>query len=91
MTQPIETKQPQEEGLIIKSPIVGTFYRAPNEGSKPFVELNDEVSETDVVCIIEAMKMNNEIISPYSGKIIEIFVLDGEAVEFDQPLMRIQQ
>ena len=81
----------QKEGLReIKSPMVGTFYRAPNPGAKPFVEVDDEIKPGDVVCIIEAMKLMNEIKSEVSGKIVEILVENGEPVEYGQPLFLVK-
>ena len=77
-------------GNIIKSPIVGTFYRKPSPEKPPFVNIGDTVSEGDVVCIVEAMKMMNEIKSEYSGKIISIPPSDGQPVEFDQTLIIIE-
>jgi len=77
-------------GNIIKSPIVGTFYRKPSPEKPPFVNVGDTVSEGDVVCIVEAMKMMNEIKSEYSGKIISILPSDGQPVEFDQTLIIIE-
>ena len=77
-------------GNIIKSPIVGTFYRKPSPEKPPFVNIGDTVNEGDVVCIVEAMKMMNEIKSEYSGKIISILPSDGQPVEFDQTLIIIE-
>ena len=77
-------------GNIIKSPIVGTFYRKPSPEKPPFVNVGDTVSEGDVVCIVEAMKMMNEIKSEYSGKIISILPSDGQPIEFDQTLIIIE-
>ena len=86
---PIESKT-EIIGNIIKSPIVGTFYRKPSPEKPPFVNIGDTVSEGDVVCIVEAMKMMNEIKSEYSGKIISILPSDGQPVEFDQTLIIIE-
>ena len=77
-------------GNIIKSPIVGTFYRKPSPEKPPFVNVGDTVSEGDVVCIVEAMKMMNEIKSEYPGKIISILPSDGQPIEFDQTLIIIE-
>jgi acetyl-CoA carboxylase biotin carboxyl carrier protein len=79
------------EGHVVKAPIVGTFYRAPSPDSDPFVEVGDSVSEGDVLCIIEAMKLMNEIECETSGTIQEILVEDAEPVEFDQPLFVIDE
>ena len=86
---PIESNT-EVKGNIIKSPIVGTFYRKPSPEKPPFVNIGDTVSEGDVVCIVEAMKMMNEIKSEYSGKIISILPSDGQPVEFDQTLIIIE-
>ncbi len=76
---------------IIKSPMVGTFYRAPAPNSKAFVNVNDEITENQTLCVIEAMKLMNEIPSNTSGKITEIFVENGQPVEFGQPLFRLEK
>ena len=74
----------------MKSPMVGTFYRAPSPGAKPFVEEGDIINPGDVVCIIEAMKLMNEIKAEVKGEIIKILVENGEPVEFGQPLFLIR-
>ena len=76
-------------GSSIKSPIVGTFYRKPAPDKPPYVELGDHVNTGDVVCIVEAMKMMNEIKSEFTGIVTAISVEDGEPVEFDQSLITI--
>ena len=86
-----ETEADAAEGHVVKAPIVGTFYRAPSPDSAPFVEVGDSVSEGDVLCIIEAMKLMNEIECETSGTIEEILVEDAEPVEFDQPLFVIDE
>ena len=86
---PIESNA-EVKGNIIKSPIVGTFYRKPSPEKPPFVNIGDTVNEGDVVCIVEAMKMMNEIKSEYSGKIISILPSDGQPIEFDQTLIIIE-
>lgn len=73
----------------IKSPIPGNFYRAPAPGAKPFVEIGDVISEGDVVCIIESMKLMNEIKSPFSGKVVDILVENGKPVEKEQTIILI--
>ena len=78
---------PEESGDSITSPIVGTFYRKPAPDKAAFVEVGDHVNVGDVVCIVEAMKMMNEIKSEFSGKVSAIKVNDGEPVEFDQQLI----
>lgn len=88
-----ETKQiemEQEEGNIVKSPMVGTFYIKPSPTAEAYVEVGKEVKKGDVLCIIEAMKLMNEIESEYAGTVVEILVKDGEAVEYGTPLFRIR-
>ena len=75
---------------IIKSPIIGTFYRKPSPDKDVFVNVGDTVGEGDVLCVIEAMKLFNEIESDVSGKIVKILVEDASPVEFDQPLFLIE-
>lgn len=75
--------------ITIKSPIIGTFYRKPSPDKPLFVEVGQTISEGDVLCIIEAMKLFNEIESEVSGKVIKILVDDSSPVEFDQPLFLI--
>jgi acetyl-CoA carboxylase biotin carboxyl carrier protein len=84
-------EEEKKENLIeIKAPMVGTFYRAPSPGAKPFVETGDTVNPGDVVCIIEAMKLMNEIKSEIAGKVREILVENGQPVEFGQTLFLIE-
>jgi acetyl-CoA carboxylase biotin carboxyl carrier protein len=75
---------------IVKSPIVGTFYRAPAPGAKPFVEVGSRVKKGDVLCIIEAMKIMNEVKSDVDGVVEEILVENGQPVEYGQPLFKIR-
>jgi acetyl-CoA carboxylase biotin carboxyl carrier protein len=77
------------EGPMIKAPMIGTFYRAPSPESANYVEVGDKVTADSVVCIIEAMKVMNEIKAEVSGTIAEILVDNSKPVEFDQPLFRI--
>lgn len=79
----------QEEGYVVKAPMVGTFYRAPSPNSPAFVDVGKSVSEGDTLCIIEAMKLLNEIESDVSGVVKKILVENGEPVEFGQPLFII--
>src|SRR5690625_1244324 len=74
----------------IKSPMVGTFYQAPSPESEPYVKVNSQVNENTIVCIVEAMKLFNEIEAEISGEIVEILVEDGELVEYGQPLFRVK-
>lgn len=75
--------------VIVKSPIIGTFYRKPSPDKPSFVEVGQSISKGDVLCVIEAMKLFNEIESDFSGKIVKILVDDQSPVEFDQPLFII--
>ncbi|MCS7284777.1 MAG: acetyl-CoA carboxylase biotin carboxyl carrier protein [Hydrogenobacter thermophilus] len=74
---------------VIKSPLVGTFYRSPSPGAPPFVEVGDIVSSGQVLCIIEALKVMNEIESDVRGRVVKILVENGETVEYGQPLFLI--
>tara|TARA_B100002049_G_C16003290_1_gene342492 strand:+ start:230 stop:670 length:441 start_codon:yes stop_codon:yes gene_type:complete len=85
----ISESKTHSEGEKITSPMVGTFYTAPSPGAKPFVSVGDEINEGDVVCIVEAMKMMNEIKSDFSGKITAIMAENAEPVEFGQSLFLI--
>lgn len=76
-------------GKIIKSPIIGTFYAAAAPGKPAFVSVGSKVKKGNVVCIVESMKLMNEINSEFDGTVAEIYVGDGQAVEFDQPLFRL--
>ncbi len=84
-----EVNQESREGNFITSPMVGTFYASASPGAKPFINVGDLVAEGDVVCIVEAMKMMNEIKSEFTGKVSAINIEDGEPVEFDQSLIVI--
>lgn len=85
-----ESKQEsQPDGDVVKSPIVGTFYRAPSPDADNFVNVGDKVEKGQTLCIVEAMKIMNEIESEYSGEVKKVLVEDAEAVEFEQPLFII--
>jgi len=86
---PEPAAEPVETGHVVKSPMVGTFYRAANPGSKPFAEIGDPIKEGDPICIIEAMKIMNEIEADKSGTVTRILCENGQAVEFGQPLFVI--
>lgn len=74
---------------VIKSPMVGTFYKSPNPDAQPFVKVGDHISNETVVCIIEAMKVFNEIPAEVSGKVVAALVENGEPVEYGQPLFKV--
>ena len=76
--------------IIIKSPIIGTFYRKPSPDKEPFVKIGDNIKKGDVICIIEAMKMMNEIKSDFEGKVAAIEINDGQPVEYGQTIFIIQ-
>ena len=88
----IMPEQPEEllYGDEIKAPLVGTFYVAPSEGAEPFVSVGDKVKKGQVIGIVEAMKLMNEVESEYDGTVAAILVENGEMVEYGQPLMVIQ-
>lgn len=99
VTQETKKESPAEKSLetesdsslhVIKSPIVGTFYRAPAPDADAYVQVGDTVSAGSVLCIIEAMKLMNEIESDVEGKIVKILVENGKPVEYNQPLFMIQ-
>lgn len=92
--KPVETNETKSnfennDYITIKSPIIGTFYRKPAPDKPNFIESGDTISEGDVLCVVEAMKLFNEIESEFSGKIVKILVEDASPVEFDQPLFLI--
>jgi len=93
-TEPQQAADEASEALApaghqVKSPMVGTFYRSPSPDAAAFIEVGSEVKKGDTICIVEAMKMMNQIEADTSGKIMAILVDDGDAVEFDQPLVVI--
>ena len=96
-SQPVQPKEEKVEApvkksdKVIKSPMVGTFYKAPAAGAPPFVEVGGLVAQGEVVCIIEAMKLMNEIESDFSGKIVKCLVKDGDMIEYGQPLFKIRE
>ena len=87
---PASVEEPQGQGEVIPSPIVGTFYASPSPDSEPYVKVGSRVSEDTIVCIIEAMKVMNEIKAQTSGTIVEILCKAGQAIEFDEPLFKIE-
>jgi len=86
-----DTKKTDDDSkyITIKSPIIGTFYRKPSPDKPPFVEVGSTINQGDVLCVIEAMKLFNDIESEVSGKIVKILVDDSSPVEFDQPLFLV--
>ncbi len=89
---PIETGQASEDAAlhIVTSPIVGTFYRAPSPGAEPYVKPGDQVSEGTILCLVEAMKLMNEIPSDIEGEVVRIYVENARPVEFGQKLFGIR-
>jgi acetyl-CoA carboxylase biotin carboxyl carrier protein len=90
---PSETKKeetPSGNFTTVKAPMIGTFYRSAGEGKEPFVKVGDKVKKGDVLCIIEAMKLFNEIQSEVSGKIVKVMTDNAQAVEYDQPLFLVE-
>ena len=88
---PVAAKEAEESDIIyVKSPMVGTFYRSPSPESKPFAEIGSKVTETSAVCIIEAMKIMNEIQSEVKGTIVEALVENGQPVEYGQKLFKLK-
>lgn len=86
---PQESADDESKYITIKSPIIGTFYRKPGPDKPSFVEVGSEISKGDVLCVIEAMKLFNDIESEVAGKIVKILVDDSSPVEFDQPLFLV--
>ena len=82
--------EPEPVGLVIKSPMVGTFYRAGSPGAKPLADIGQAIKAGDAVCIIEAMKIMNEIESDHGGTITQVLVENGQPVEFGQPLFIVE-
>ena len=87
---PAAAKEPEVKGKAITSPMVGTFYSASSPDANPFVEVGSNINTGDVVCIIEAMKLMNEIKSEHSGKVVQICVKNGDPVEYGQVLMYVE-
>lgn len=86
-----ETKKEAKNQIEVKAPMVGTFYKSPAPEANPYVEIGDSVKEGDVLCIIEAMKLMNEIKSDIGGKIVDILVENGQPIEFGQVLFLVEQ
>ena len=88
-TQPVQ-EEPKEEYKEIKSPMVGTFYSKPSPDKEEFVKVGDKVKKGQVVCIIEAMKLMNEIEAEFDGEVVEVCLNDGEAVEYGKSLFKLK-
>ena len=87
---PVVEAAPVPTGHVVKSPMVGTFYRSASPGSKPFVEIGSAIKEGDPICIVEAMKIMNEIECDMTGTVTKILVENGQAVEYGQPLFIVE-
>lgn len=85
-----EVKPEKKDLFIVKAPLVGTFYRAPSPDAKPFVDVGETVAKGEVLCIVEAMKLMNEIESEIDGKICSILIENGRPVEYGEPLFEIE-
>ena len=89
-TEAKKEETPAGNFTTVKAPMIGTFYRSAGEGKEPFVKVGDKVKKGDVLCIIEAMKLFNEIQSEVSGKIVKVMVDNAQAVEYDQPMFLVE-
>ncbi|QIH76063.1 acetyl-CoA carboxylase biotin carboxyl carrier protein [Macrococcoides canis] len=89
VTEPVTTEH-TEDTMTINAPMVGTFYKSPSPEADPYVKVGDKVKNDSIVCILEAMKLFNEIQAEVSGEIIEILVEDGQLVEYGQPLFKVK-
>jgi acetyl-CoA carboxylase biotin carboxyl carrier protein len=91
--EPEADAEPADDGehVVITSPFVGTFYRSPSPDAPPFVEVGSDVREGQTLCIVEAMKLMNEIEAEVTGKVVEIFGENGKPVEFEQPLFKVKK
>lgn len=87
---PAPAAAPEEELHYVKSPIVGTYYEAPAPGAPPFVKVGDTISQGQVLCIVEAMKLMNEIESDVNGELVKMLVTNGQPVEYGQPLFAVR-
>jgi acetyl-CoA carboxylase biotin carboxyl carrier protein len=91
MPQPPPDKKADDKGTMITSPFVGTFYRSPSPDAAAFTDVGQTVRKGQVVCIVEAMKLMNEIESDFDGKVLEVLAKNGDHVEYGQPLFRIEK
>lgn len=89
-SQPSAAAEPQDEGVFVTSPFVGTFYRAASPDDEAFVEVGDRIAPGQVLCIVEAMKLMNEIESDADGTLVEIYPKNAQPVEFGEPLFAIR-
>ncbi|MCF7925679.1 MAG: acetyl-CoA carboxylase biotin carboxyl carrier protein [Candidatus Izimaplasma sp.] len=92
-TKEVALQTPQDEGntnVLVTAPLVGTFYNSPSPDSSPFVSLNQQINKGDTLCIVEAMKVMNEIPAPVSGKVVKIITQDASMVEYGEVLMEIE-
>ena len=85
-----ENQSEEEEYKTVKSPMVGTFYSKSSPDAKPYVEVGSKVKKGDILCIVEAMKLMNEIESDFDGEVVEVCVNDGEMVDYGKPLFKIK-
>jgi acetyl-CoA carboxylase biotin carboxyl carrier protein len=90
LSAPVAAVEAEAPGHVVKSPMVGTFYRSASPGAKPFVEVGSTIREGDPICIIEAMKIMNELEADKSGTVTHMLCQNGQAVEFGQPLFVIE-
>lgn len=88
--KPVEEEKEEKGGFVVKAPVVGTYYSAPSPSEKPFVEVGQRVKAGEIICIVEAMKLLNEITSPVDGVVKEIYVENETLLEFEQKIMRIE-
>lgn len=89
--EPVAAQDKTEDSHVIPSPMVGVFYIAPTENADPFVQVGDKVKKGDVLCIVEAMKLMNEILADQDGEIVEICAHNGQVVDYGCPLFRIRR
>ncbi|WP_154222528.1 acetyl-CoA carboxylase biotin carboxyl carrier protein [Marinicella rhabdoformis] len=87
---PVTNEAPALSGQVVRSPMVGTFYAAPSPDAEPFIKVGQKVAAGDTLCMVEAMKMFNQIESEFSGTVKRILVDNGQPVEFDEPLFEIE-
>ncbi len=91
VNETVELKAECKEGEVISSPMVGTFYQAPSPDSPPYAKVGDKIKKGQTLCIIEAMKIMNELEAEFDCEILEILVEDGQPIEFDTPLFRVKR